>query len=114
MSDPYDPYVPNVRSMAEIQKKDDKVEKVRAQVDAVVDVMNENIELAKKRGVQINDISRQTEQLEKDASKFHRSGKEVSKRMWWKDFKWRAIIVLTIFIILAIIVASIVVTQTRS
>ncbi|KAL0092419.1 synaptobrevin-domain-containing protein [Phycomyces blakesleeanus] len=112
--DPYDPYVPNVQSVAATQQKNEKVNKVKAQVDAVVDVMKDNIEMAKNRGVKLEDISKQTEKLEKDASNFRRSGNEVRKRMWWKDLKWKIIIALTILIILGVIIASIVVTQTKA
>ncbi|KAI9321006.1 synaptobrevin-domain-containing protein [Dichotomocladium elegans] len=111
MSAPYDPYIPN--SQQGSAPKDNKTSRVQAQVDEVVNIMQDNIDKVMQRGERLDDLRGKTEDLQSTAHHFRRGANQVRKRMWWKDLKWKIIIGVTILIILGIIIGSIVGTQTN-
>ncbi|KAI8144933.1 synaptobrevin-domain-containing protein [Fennellomyces sp. T-0311] len=114
MSEPYDPYIPNSQRAGQEAGGNNKVSRVQAQVDEVVNIMQENIDKAMQRGERIDDLRGKTEDLQSTAHHFRRGANQVRKRMWWKDLKWKIIIAVTILVILAIIIGSIVGTQTNN
>ncbi|ORY96879.1 synaptobrevin-domain-containing protein [Syncephalastrum racemosum] len=112
MSAPYDPYIPNSQQKTQ-GAPDNKTARVQAQVNEVVGIMQDNIDQVMKRGERIDDLRGKTEDLQSTATHFRRGANQVRKRMWWKDLKWKIIIAVTIIVILAIIIGSIVGTQTQ-
>ncbi|KAI7904976.1 synaptobrevin-domain-containing protein [Cokeromyces recurvatus] len=112
MSEPYDPYIPN-NSRGDGDGNNSKTTRVQQQVDEVVGIMQENIDKVMQRGERLDDLRGKTEDLQATAGHFRRGANQVRKRMWWKDLKWKIIIAVTIIVILAIIIGSIVGTQTR-
>ncbi|KAI9322540.1 synaptobrevin-domain-containing protein [Dichotomocladium elegans] len=113
MSEPYDPYIPNNQRSAKVGG-DSKTAHVQAQVDEVVNIMQDNIDKVMQRGERLDDLRGKTEDLQSTAHHFRRGANQVRKRMWWKDLKWKIIIAVTILVILGIIIGSIVGTQTHS
>ncbi|KAI7902205.1 synaptobrevin-domain-containing protein [Cokeromyces recurvatus] len=115
-AEPYDPYIPNSSSQGNSNQAGQgasKTARVQQQVDEVVNIMQENIDKVMQRGERLDDLRGKTEDLQATATHFRRGANQVRKRMWWKDLKWKIIIAVTIIVILAIIIGSIVGTQTR-
>ncbi|KAI8084733.1 synaptobrevin-domain-containing protein [Halteromyces radiatus] len=75
--------------------------------------MQDNIDKVMNRGERIDELRGKAEDLNATAGNFKRGANQVRKRMWWKDFKWKIIIGLTILVIIGIIIGSIVGTQTH-
>ncbi|CAO3696333.1 unnamed protein product [Umbelopsis ramanniana] len=116
MSEPYDPYIPNSQrpggaNPAPGGAGNAKTARVQQQVDEVVNIMQDNIDKVMQRGERLDDLRGKTEDLQATAGHFRRGANQVRKRMWWKDLKWKIIIGVTILVILAIIIGSIVGTQ---
>ncbi|KAI7864186.1 synaptobrevin-domain-containing protein [Spinellus fusiger] len=114
-SEPYDPYIPNASRAGQPNTAagNQKTARVQAQVDEVVNIMQENIDKVMQRGERLDDLRGKTEDLQSTAGHFRRGANQVRKRMWWKDLKWKIIIAVTILVILGIIIGSIVGTQTN-
>ncbi|KAG2179443.1 hypothetical protein INT44_006289, partial [Umbelopsis vinacea] len=118
-SEPYDPYIPNSQrpggaNAAPGTAGNAKTARVQQQVDEVVNIMQDNIDKVMQRGERLDDLRGKTEDLQATAGHFRRGANQVRKRMWWKDLKWKIIIGVTILVILAIIIGSIVGTQVYS
>ncbi|KAI9319264.1 synaptobrevin-domain-containing protein, partial [Dichotomocladium elegans] len=108
---PYDPYIPNSQ---QTNAPPQRTQRVQAQVDEVVNIMQDNIDQMMRRGENINSLQHMTEDLHMTSSQFRRGANQVRKRMWWKDLKWKIIIAVTILVILGIIIGSIVGTQVKN
>ncbi|OAD70442.1 hypothetical protein PHYBLDRAFT_94977, partial [Phycomyces blakesleeanus NRRL 1555(-)] len=106
-SEPYDPYIPNTPRAGQQNAGaggNQKTTRVQAQVDEVVNIMQENIDKVMQRGERLDDLRGKTEDLQSTAGHFRRGANQVRKRMWWKDLKWKIIIAVTILVILGIII----------
>ncbi|KAI7895691.1 synaptobrevin-domain-containing protein [Mucor mucedo] len=108
-SEPYDPFIPNKH-----REGTNKTDQVQKQVDEVVGIMQENIDKIMQRGERIGDLEDKSRNMHDAAAVFHGGANKVRKRMWWKNFRWKIIIAVTILVILGIIIGSIVATQTTS
>ncbi|CAM0139653.1 Vesicle membrane receptor protein (v-SNARE) [Umbelopsis sp. WA50703] len=116
LSEPYDPYIPNSQRPGGANEASGgagnaKTARVQQQVDEVVNIMQDNIDKVMQRGERLDDLRGKTEDLQATAGHFRRGANQVRKRMWWKDLKWKIIIGVTVLVILAIIIGSIVGTQ---
>ncbi|KAJ2959094.1 hypothetical protein NQZ79_g5383 [Umbelopsis isabellina] len=116
LSEPYDPYIPNSQRPGGANEAaggagNAKTARVQQQVDEVVNIMQDNIDKVMQRGERLDDLRGKTEDLQATAGHFRRGANQVRKRMWWKDLKWKIIIGVTVLVILAIIIGSIVGTQ---
>lgn len=47
------------------------------------------------------------ETFKNTAAAFHKTTKDVNKRMWWKDMRWRIIIAAAVLIILVAIIGKV-------
>ncbi|KAI8143634.1 synaptobrevin-domain-containing protein, partial [Fennellomyces sp. T-0311] len=103
-SSPYDPYIPNQGAGANEGGAPPKTQRVQAQVDEVVNIMQDNIDKVMQRGERLDDLRGKTEDLQATSHHFRRGANQVRKRMWWKDLKWKIIIAVTILVILGIII----------
>ena len=65
-----------------------KVASVQRQVDAVRDVMVENIERVLERGERIELLVDKTDGLRDQAARFQASGRALRQRMWWNVSRW--------------------------
>ncbi|KAI8576280.1 hypothetical protein K450DRAFT_257529 [Umbelopsis ramanniana AG] len=109
MSEPYDPYVPTAASPPGATNA--KTTKVRQEVDQVINIMQDNIDRVVDRGANIAQLQSKTDDLQATSGQFKRSANQVRKRMWWKDMKWRIVILVTVLIIIGIIVGAVVGSQ---
>jgi len=64
-----------------------KVDKVRAEVDEVKQVMTENIDRILDRGYKIELLVDKSSDLVEQASKFKRSGAQLHRKMWYANLK---------------------------
>ncbi|CAO3681743.1 unnamed protein product [Umbelopsis vinacea] len=103
-SEPYDPYVPTAANPPGAQNA--KTTKVRQEVDQVINIMQDNIDRVVDRGANLSQLQSKTDDLQATTGQFRRSAVQVRKRMWWKDMKWRIVIVFTVLVIIGIIVGK--------
>jgi len=83
------------------------VHQVQKEVDGVIDTMKENISKAIEREGKLDDLSKKTDILTEDASIFRDRGRDLRKKMWWKNVKMWIIIIMVALILIAIIVGII-------
>ncbi|RUS16426.1 hypothetical protein BC937DRAFT_91214, partial [Endogone sp. FLAS-F59071] len=55
-----------------------------------------------------------TEDLQQSSHQFQRGASRVRKAMWWKDLKWRIIIIVTIIVLLLVIIVPIAVNANHN
>lgn len=60
MSQPYDPYIPNNNNNNKPPAGNQKAQRVQAQVDEVVGIMQENIDKVMQRGERLDDLRGKT------------------------------------------------------
>jgi len=77
-----------------------KVAKVQSQVSEVKEIMMDNIEKVLDRGEKIELLVDKTETLRFQADSFHRTGRQLRRRMWMQNLKMKLLLA---FIIIAII-----------
>ncbi|KAG2188543.1 hypothetical protein INT44_001297 [Umbelopsis vinacea] len=68
--------------------------------------MQDNIDRVVDRGANLAQLQSKTDDLQATSGQFKRSANQVRKRMWWKDLKWKIIILVTLLIIIGIIVGK--------
>lgn len=83
--------------------KDDKISKVRGEVDQLKDVMIRSIDKVLERGEKIELLVDKTETLEEHAFKFKKQAKSLKNRLWWKNIR----LTLIILCILALVIYGI-------
>ena len=62
----------------------DKLSGVRAQVDEVTGIMNDNVTQMLKQGENLDVLSDKTNDLNYEASKFHKQSTTLKRQAWWK------------------------------
>jgi hypothetical protein len=83
----------------------DKLAALSKKVDAVKVVMQENVDMALRNCVKLENIERQAEELQQSAGVFKRGATDLKNKMWWKNIKMKLIIAAIILVILGIIIA---------
>lgn len=71
--------------------------------------MRDNINKVAERGERLDSIENKTDNLAILAQGFRRGANRVRKDMWWKDFKMRMCLIVTVIILLVVIIVPIVV-----
>jgi len=85
-----------------------RVSELRSQVNEVKDVMSKNIDRVMERGDNLDNLVTKTANLEAGAAVFRDSGRQVRRKMWWKNCKMNLILAgVAVTIIIIIILASI-------
>lgn len=84
-----------------------KLFKVKAQVSEVKGIMMDNIEKVLDRGEKIELLVDKTEGLQFQADTFQRQGRQLRRKMWLQNLKFKLIIVGIVFVILMIIWLSV-------
>eukprot|EP01117_Protostelium_nocturnum_P006487 TRINITY_DN2338_c0_g1_i4.p1 TRINITY_DN2338_c0_g1~~TRINITY_DN2338_c0_g1_i4.p1 ORF type:complete len:222 (-),score=58.71 TRINITY_DN2338_c0_g1_i4:137-802(-) len=82
----------------------DKLNKLKAEVDEVKNVMVDNIDKVLARGERIELLVDKTENLNQNALKFKKSSTALKRAMWWKNVKLMLAIVAVVLIIIFFIV----------
>ncbi|KAK9895185.1 synaptobrevin, partial [Cystobasidium minutum MCA 4210] len=79
---------------------------IQQEIDATVGIMQDNIRKATERGVKLDTLQDQTDTLAVSAQGFRRGANRVRKAMWWKDMKYRLLIIGGIVLLLVIIIVG--------
>lgn len=90
------------------QANNDKLQNTQRQVDDVVGVMRDNVEMVLERDARLTDLEDRSNTLEDGAQRFQSVGRQVKRKMWYKNMKWWFILSGFIIVILIIIVLLII------
>ncbi|KAF0687888.1 Aste57867_20380 [Aphanomyces stellatus] len=94
-----------IATMYDDRTKVDKVSEVMAQVDAVKNTMQENIQVVLSNTEKMELVEQKSNDLNEQAKVFRNAGKSLARTMWWKNIKMMIaigfIVVLVIIILLA-------------
>jgi len=82
----------------------DKLDDVRLEVEAVKNVMIDNLEKVIKREENLNNISDKSEHLLEQSVKFNNGSKTLRKAMWWKNKKLTLMIGVVCFLIILLVI----------
>eukprot|EP00045_Choanoeca_perplexa_P003753 m.33231 g.33231 ORF g.33231 m.33231 type:complete len:239 (-) comp12211_c0_seq1:1057-1773(-) len=85
----------------------DPLAKARGEVDAVKNVMVENIQKVLQRGEQIDIMVDKAEDLESEAKRFQTSSRKLKNKMWWQNQRFCLLLVF-VAAILALIIGLVV------
>ncbi|CAE7353809.1 VAMP726 [Symbiodinium microadriaticum] len=85
----------------------DAIASAKRKVESVKLVMQDNVDLALQNCVKLESIEKAAEDLQSQAGLFKRDARELKKRMWWKNLKWKLIVGGVILAILGIIIGII-------
>ncbi|KAI9018966.1 vesicle-associated membrane protein 1 [Hyaloraphidium curvatum] len=85
-----------------------KTAEVQAQVDEVVQIMQQNVNKVVQRGEALESLQTKTDDLQQSSLQFKRGANAVRKEMWWRDMKLKIILGVVIAIILIIVIVVIV------
>mmetsp|Transcript_74859 Transcript_74859/g.86904 ORF Transcript_74859/g.86904 Transcript_74859/m.86904 type:complete len:239 (-) Transcript_74859:36-752(-) len=65
----------------------DKLGRIQSEIDAVKQVMLENLDDLLNRGERIDTLCDKTEMLKEEAQGFHNNARTLKKKMWWRNVK---------------------------
>eukprot|EP01105_Mastigella_eilhardi_P005287 TRINITY_DN1702_c0_g1_i1.p2 TRINITY_DN1702_c0_g1~~TRINITY_DN1702_c0_g1_i1.p2 ORF type:complete len:145 (+),score=49.42 TRINITY_DN1702_c0_g1_i1:455-889(+) len=82
----------------------DKITQVKGEIDAVRQIMVENIEQVLERGEHIELLVDRTSNLQMNSMQFKKSSKSLKRAMWFKNLKLIAVIVFILLIVVYFIV----------
>lgn len=85
-------------------EKIDQLALTQAKVSKVKDVMNENINKILENQIKIESIDIKSEELMQSAGIFAKTSKELKNKIWWKNFRIKLYIGLTVVTILGLII----------
>eukprot|EP00898_Chlorokybus_atmophyticus_P006580 jgi/Chlat1/6923/Chrsp52S06599 len=80
-----------------------KVAKVQKEVDQVKHIMMENIEKVLDRGEKIELLVDKTDALRSQADDFHRTGRQLRRRMWWNNLKLKLMVAGILFVLIFVV-----------
>jgi len=81
-----------------------KTAEIQMKIDETVGIMRDNIKSVADRGVKLDVLHTQTDELSNQSQNFRRGANRVRKQMWWKDMKMRIIIAVVVLILLLAII----------
>jgi len=87
-------------------EKNDKIARVREDLDAVKDVMIKNIDKVLERGEKIELLVDKTEILDQHAFKFKKQSRSLKRELCWKNAKLVLLILLILAVVIYIILAA--------
>jgi len=73
-------------------RADDKIRRVRGEVEEVKQVMTDNIDRILERGDKIELLVDKSQDLSEQANKFKKSSTQLRRNMWWRNAKLQAIV----------------------
>ncbi len=82
----------------------DNIARVQSQIDAVKDVMVENIDRVLERGEKIELLVDKTDRLNQQAFKFERSSRSLKREMLWKKYR-NYLLLFVLLVIIAVFIA---------
>ncbi|AYV80658.1 MAG: vesicle-associated membrane protein 7B [Harvfovirus sp.] len=81
-----------------------KLKSVQLKIDDVKVAVQENVALTLKRGEHIDDVEGKSIILEEESRKFKKQSEELARKMWWRNFRLKAMITGLILAVLIIII----------
>mmetsp|Transcript_35574 Transcript_35574/g.42843 ORF Transcript_35574/g.42843 Transcript_35574/m.42843 type:complete len:253 (-) Transcript_35574:708-1466(-) len=84
-----------------------KVAMVQKQVQEVKNIMMDNIEKVLDRGEKIELLVDKTEELRFKADNFHKTGKQLRRKMWWNNLKMKMAFIFVVLAVIFIIFCSV-------
>jgi hypothetical protein len=81
------------------------------QVDAVVDVMRNNLTMVLERDQKLSDLNAAADRLENSSVNFSKSSTRLRKKFWWENLKMKLIIG-GIVIALVVIIVTVIAVET--
>ena len=84
------------------------IDKVKAKVDAVLPIMQQNIEIQLDNIAKAEIIKDDAENLLKESGIFRNNAKKLVNKLWWKSVQYKLLFVGIIAIVLTIIIVVIV------
>ncbi|KAK7202982.1 synaptobrevin-domain-containing protein [Myxozyma melibiosi] len=85
---------------------------IQTQIDDTVKLMRDNLHLVDERGIGLDELNHNSEQLVESAQGFRRGANRARKEMWWKDMRLRMFLLGGIVVILLLIIIPLVVKYT--
>jgi len=83
---------------------DDKISKVKGEIEDTKKVMVQNIDKVLERGSKIEELVDKTDTLQSHSHSFRNKGRQLRRNMWWKNCKLCCILLSIILIILIIVI----------
>ena len=85
---------------------------IQAEVEAVSDILKDNLKKAVERDGKLGTLDERTDQLKEGALQFHKKTKQLETQMWWENRKLNIIIgVAIVLVVILIIVLSVLFSQ---
>ncbi len=91
----------------------EKTRRIKGQVDEVTNIMSQNIDQAKKRGENLENLQDKVQDLEAGAGQFSQNSAKVKKNLWYKNMKMTVYLTIAALVVIGIIV-GIIIWQTQS
>ena len=80
-----------------------KIDKLKAHVAEVSNIMTENIQKIMDRGERLDSLNARSEGLTANSEIFRSSSRRVARKMWWKNARLNIFIGLVVSVIVALI-----------
>lgn len=84
--------------------QDDAIRNVQREMDGVREIMTENIERVLERGERIDLLVDKTDRLGGNARDFRVRSRGLRRRMWWKNVKLMAMLVVVVIFLVYLLV----------
>ena len=81
----------------------EKISKLQKETDEVTNVMRGNVDQMLARGESMQDLSKQTENLQTSSQAFASKAAAVKKKLWWKNFRTILIVAMIVLLIVLVI-----------
>mmetsp|Transcript_3252 Transcript_3252/g.8044 ORF Transcript_3252/g.8044 Transcript_3252/m.8044 type:complete len:232 (+) Transcript_3252:1-696(+) len=81
----------------------EKLDSVKRQIEDTKNVMAVNISKVLERGERLEDVMDKSEKMKDTADAFRRKGKELRRKMWWQNTKFKLIIAAVVIVLLLLL-----------
>ena len=81
-----------------------KMVAIEAEVEAVSDVLKENLKKVVEREGKLGTLDEQTDQLQKGALQFQKTSKQLETQMWWENRKLNLAIGVAVALVVVLII----------
>ncbi|XP_046808945.1 vesicle-associated membrane protein 8-like [Lucilia cuprina] len=82
------------------------IEQTQKQVKELVEILQENVNLAIKREDNLKDLTKISNDLENNAEQFKTTTDKVKRKVWWKQMKTKLVFVGLVVILLLVLIFS--------
>jgi hypothetical protein len=86
---------------------DAKLQQTKLQVLQLTELMQHNVEKTMQRGINLENLGYNIQNLESSASQFKTIGGKAKKKYWYKNKKWTVILAISIITLIVLLVLAI-------